>query len=77
MISRTLSLYKKAYGGLSPGTWWLSLVMLVNRCGTMVVPFMTMYLTQHYGVSIARAGLVMSLFGLGAVTGALIGGETH
>ncbi|MEO6220437.1 MAG: MFS transporter, partial [Ginsengibacter sp.] len=75
MISNALSLYKKAYGGLSPGTWWLSLVMLVNRSGTMVVPFMTMYLTQHYGVSIGKAGLVMSLFGLGAITGAMIGGK--
>ncbi|HEV8082737.1 MAG TPA: MFS transporter [Chitinophagaceae bacterium] len=75
MISNTLSLYKKAYGGLSPGTWWLSLVMLVNRSGTMVVPFMTMYLTQHYGISIGKAGLVMSLFGLGAITGAIIGGK--
>ncbi|MEP6597315.1 MAG: MFS transporter [Ginsengibacter sp.] len=75
MISNALSLYKKAYGGLSPGTWWLSLVMLVNRSGTMVVPFMTMYLTQHYGVSIGKAGFVMSMFGLGAITGALIGGK--
>ncbi len=75
MISNTLSLYRRAYGGLSSGTWWLSLVMLVNRSGTMVVPFMTMYLTQHYGVSIGKAGLVMSLFGLGAITGALIGGK--
>ncbi|MEO6290182.1 MAG: MFS transporter [Ginsengibacter sp.] len=75
MIGNAISLYKKAYGGLSPGTWWLSLVMLVNRSGTMVVPFMTMYLTQQYGVSIAKAGLVMSLFGLGAIVGALIGGK--
>ncbi len=75
MIGNAVSLYKKAYGGLSPGTWWLSLVMLVNRSGTMVVPFMTMYLTQHYGVSIGKAGLVMSLFGLGAIAGALIGGK--
>ncbi len=75
MIGNAISLYKKAYGGLSPGTWWLSLVMLVNRSGTMVVPFMTMYLTQQYGVSIAKAGLVMSLFGLGAIAGALIGGK--
>ncbi|MEP6926993.1 MAG: MFS transporter [Ginsengibacter sp.] len=75
MINSTVSLYKKAYGGLSPGTWWLSLVMLVNRSGTMVVPFMTMYLTQHYGVTIGKAGFVMSLFGLGAIAGALIGGK--
>ena len=75
MIGKTLSLYKKAYGGLSPGTWWLSLVMLVNRSGTMVIPFMTMYLTQHYGVTIGKAGFVMSLFGLGAIVGSLTGGK--
>ena len=75
MIAKTLSLYKKAYGGLSRGTWWLSLVMVVNRSGTMVIPFMTMYLTQHYGVSIGKAGFVMSLFGLGAIAGALAGGK--
>jgi predicted MFS family arabinose efflux permease len=75
MIGKTLSLYKKAYGGLSPGTWWLSLVMLVNRSGTMVIPFMTMYLTQHYGVTIGKAGFVMSLFGLGAIVGSLAGGK--
>jgi predicted MFS family arabinose efflux permease len=34
-----------------------------------------MYLTQHVGVSISRAGFVMSLFGLGAIIGALIGGR--
>lgn len=75
MISSAVSLYKKAYGGLSQGTWWLSLVMLVNRSGTMVIPFMTIYLTQHYGVTIAKAGFVMSLFGLGAIIGALTGGK--
>lgn len=41
----------------------------------MVIPFMTMYLTQHYGVSIAKAGFVMSLFGLGAIVGSLAGGR--
>ncbi len=75
MQLKAVSLYKKAYGGLSAGTWWLSLVMLVNRSGTMVVPFMTMYLTQHYGVSIGKAGFVMSLFGLGAIIGSLLGGR--
>lgn len=41
----------------------------------MVVPFMTMYLTQHYGVTIEKAGFVMSLFGLGAIIGSLTGGK--
>lgn len=75
MLSKTISLYKNAYGGLSRSTWWLSLVMLINRSGTMVVPFMTMYLTQHIGVSISKAGFVMGLFGVGAIIGALIGGK--
>ena len=75
MASNIITLYKSAYGGLSSGTWWLSLVMVVNRMGTMVIPFMTMYLTQQNGLSIDKAGLVMSIFGLGAVTGAMIGGK--
>ncbi|MDQ6904814.1 MAG: MFS transporter, partial [Bacteroidota bacterium] len=75
MMRSVVSLYKKVYGGLSAGTWWLSLVMLVNRSGTMVIPFMTMYLTQHYDYSISKAGFVMSLFGLGAIVGSLIGGK--
>jgi len=41
----------------------------------MVIPFMTIYLTQHYGVTIGKAGLVMSLFGLGAIIGAMTGGK--
>lgn len=75
MLNRTVSLYKNAYGGLSASTWWLSLVMLINRSGTMVVPFMTIYMTDNIGVGIAKATLVTSLFGLGAVIGALIGGK--
>jgi predicted MFS family arabinose efflux permease len=76
MITRTLSLYKDAYSGLSPSTWWLSFVMLVNRSGTMVLPFMTIYLTSpSMGYSIGQAGIVMALFGLGAVTGAYLGGK--
>src|SRR6187549_3009298 len=75
MLSYTINLYKSSYGGLSRNTWWLSLVMLVNRSGTMVVPFMTMYMTQHLGVGIGKAGFVMSLFGAGAVIGAMMGGR--
>jgi predicted MFS family arabinose efflux permease len=50
--------------------------MLVNRSGTMVLPFMTIYLTSpSMGYSIGQAGIVMALFGLGAVTGAYLGGK--
>lgn len=75
MFKKTISLYREAYLGLSRSTWLLALVMLINRSGTMVVPFMTMYLTQHLNITIGKAGLVMSLYGIGSIVGALIGGR--
>lgn len=74
-MQKVFSLYKKAYSGLSPSTWLLSVVMLINRAGTMVMPFMTLYMTESMGVSITKAGFVMTLFGAGAICGALIGGK--
>jgi predicted MFS family arabinose efflux permease len=74
-MKRITNLYKNAYSGMSPATWWLGLVMLVNRSGTMVVPFMTLYLTQTMHYTIGRAGLVMALFGAGAVCGGFFGGR--
>lgn len=75
MLSSTIDLYKNAYTGLSRKTWYLSIVMLINRSGTMVVPFLTIYATQELQLTIVQAGFVMGLFGLGAVAGAFIGGR--
>ncbi|MBS1689061.1 MAG: MFS transporter [Bacteroidetes bacterium] len=49
--------------------------MLINRSGTMVVPFMTLYLTRSMHYTIGQAGIVMSIFGAGAICGSLIGGK--
>jgi predicted MFS family arabinose efflux permease len=70
-----LQLYKNAYTGLSRNSWYLCLVMLINRSGTMVIPFMTIYCTQQLHFSITQAGSIVGLFGAGAVTGAFIGGK--
>lgn len=75
MLAATLRLYKNAYTGLSLHTWYLSVVMLINRSGTMVVPFMTIYCTQALHFSLIQAGFVMGLFGFGAIVGAFIGGK--
>jgi predicted MFS family arabinose efflux permease len=76
MLKATALTYRNAYSGLSRSTWLLSLVMLINRSGTMVVPFMTLYLTSPaMGYSIGRAGFVLGLFGFGAFTGAWCGGR--
>jgi predicted MFS family arabinose efflux permease len=75
MLSATAKTYRNAYSGLSKETWLLSVVMLINRSGTMVVPFMTLYLTSSkMGFSVGDAGVVFGLFGAGAFTGALLGG---
>lgn len=70
-----IRLYQKAYSGLSRSSWLLSLVVFINRSGTMVLPFMTIYCTQRLHFSIVQAGVIMALFGLGAVTGGFIGGR--
>lgn len=75
MIKATAKTYRNAYSGLSRSTWLLSLIMLINRSGTMVVPFMTLYLTTSLGYSIGQAGFVFGLFGLGAFSGAWLGGK--
>jgi predicted MFS family arabinose efflux permease len=73
-LQHTRRLYANAYSGLSRSTWLLSLVMLVNRSGTMVLPFMTIYLTG-IGFSLFQAGVVVGMFGAGAVCGAYLGGK--
>lgn len=74
-VKKITTLYKNAYSGLSPATWWLSLVMLINRSGTMVVPFMTLYLTQAKHYSIGMAGMVMAIMGAGSICGGILGGK--
>lgn len=76
MIQATARTYRNAYSGLSPQTWLLSLVMLINRSGTMVIPFMTLYLTRpEMGFTVGQAGIVFGLFGAGAFSGAWLGGK--
>jgi predicted MFS family arabinose efflux permease len=75
MLTYTLQLYKNAYSGLSRNSWYLSLVMLVNRAGTMVLPFMSIYCTQQLHFTIAQAGIVLSMFGFGSLAGAFAGGR--
>jgi predicted MFS family arabinose efflux permease len=75
MFTSFIQFYKQAYSGLSKNSWYLSIVMLINRSGTMVVPFMSIYCIQHLHFSIVQAGIIMALFGVGSITGAFIGGK--
>ncbi|MFY0605661.1 MAG: MFS transporter [Cyclobacteriaceae bacterium] len=69
-----IQLYKSAFGGLSPAAWMLALVILINRSGTMVIPFLSVYLVSSLGFSLVEAGWIMTMFGIGAIGGSLLGG---
>ncbi len=67
--------YLKTFEGLSREVWWLSLITLVNRAGTMVIPFLSLYLTKNMNFSFSDVGWIMSCFGLGSVAGSWLGGK--
>ncbi|MDI9355682.1 MAG: MFS transporter [Chitinophagaceae bacterium] len=70
----TYTLYKQAYSGLSPDSWVLALVMLINRSGSMVVPFMSVYFKEKLGFGWFELTILMTLWGLGSMGGVLLGG---
>ena len=55
---------------LPRAAWVLSLVTLVNRAGTMVLPFLVLYLTEGLGFDADRAGAVLAVYGAGAIVAA-------
>lgn len=67
--------YISTFKGLSKEVWWLSLITLINRAGTMVIPFLSLYLNKNLNFSIPDIGWIMSFFGLGSVVGTWIGGK--
>jgi len=75
MIKRVTATYKQSFSGLSRETWVLSIVMFINRSSSMAVPFMSLYMTQYLHRPPSDAGLIITLFGLGSIAGASVGGK--
>ncbi|WP_242922617.1 MDR family MFS transporter [Pontibacter liquoris] len=73
-MKRFFLLYRNAFGGLSKPAWMMSVVMLINRSGSMVTPFLGVYMTETLGYGLREAGIVLSIYGLGSVCGSLLGG---
>jgi MFS family permease len=59
---------------LPRGAWVLFFGTFVNKAGTFVVPFLTLYLTQQ-GYSLAAAGLALGAYGVGNLVAGVIGGH--
>jgi MFS family permease len=47
--------------------WLLSAATLVNRAGTMVLPFLVLYLTRTLGITPAHAALSLTVYGIAAL----------
>lgn len=71
---KLIKIYIESFKGLSAESWMLAVVMLMNRSGSMVLPFLGVYMTDHLGFSLGNAGLVLSFFGIGSVVGSWLGG---
>ncbi|TPV96892.1 MAG: MFS transporter [Myxococcales bacterium FL481] len=74
MSAGLLTRYLAAYRGLPRTVWLISAVALINRAGTMVVPFLSLYLQESRGLDGDAIGTLLFLFGAGAFIGSLLGG---
>ncbi|EDP71685.1 major facilitator superfamily protein [Flavobacteriales bacterium ALC-1] len=67
--------YIESFKGLSKEIWYLSLISLVNRAGTMVIPFLSLYLKNDLGYTEDDIGWILACFGIGSVIGSWLGGK--
>ncbi|MBI5916911.1 MAG: MFS transporter [Bacteroidetes bacterium] len=74
MLARTLRVYRESFSGLSRAAWLISLASFINRSGTMVIPFLSIYLISVLGFSLEQAGVAMTIFGVGSLCGSYLGG---
>ena len=74
-ISRAYNYYIDSFRGFRREVWLLAAITFINRAGSMVIPFLSLYLTASEGYSLEQVGWVMSCFGLGSVLGSWLGGK--
>ncbi|MGV9013944.1 MAG: MFS transporter [Flavobacteriales bacterium] len=74
-MARAFRFYIGSFSGFRREVWILAAVTFMNRAGTMVVPFLSLYLTHSMGFTLPQVGWVMSCFGLGSVAGSWLGGK--
>jgi len=55
--------------------WILFAATLVNRAGSMVLPFLVLYLTKELSFTAATAGFMLALYGAGALVAAPLAGR--
>jgi predicted MFS family arabinose efflux permease len=61
--------------GLPRDVWIIFATTLVNRVGTMVLPFLALYLAQELGYPIRVAGFAITVYGVGGLISAPFAGR--
>ena len=74
-MNSILSQYREAYRGISRDVWFLSITLLINRCGSMVLAFLSLYLIEARGYAESLTGVAFAVFGFGSIAGAYLGGR--
>jgi MFS family permease len=67
--------YVDSFKGLSKEVWYLAGVLLVNRAGAMVLPFLALYFSKELEWTALKVAIGSFSFGLGSLAGSLIGGH--
>ena len=75
MIRSLLATYRAAFAGLGRPVWLLSLASLINRAGTMVMPFLLLFLVEKRGFTTTEAGQTLALYGVVAMAASYAGGR--
>lgn len=75
MVTKFINSYKDSFKGLSIEVWWLALITFINRAGTMVLPFLSLYLTEDLNLNLTQVGWIMTSFGVGSLLGSWLGGK--
>lgn len=73
-MTSVFTLYRQAFSNLQKNVWILSTAMFINRSGSMVLLFASLYLTNDLHFSISDAGIIMSFLGAGSILGSYAGG---
>jgi len=74
LLHRIIQAYRTAFSGLPREVWLLCVAALINRMGTMVLPFLGLYLTIERGFTATTAGAVLGVYGVGSIAGSWLGG---
>lgn len=65
----------RSLGSLPKTVWILFTVTLINRTGTMVIPFLVLYLTKEMSFSATQAGFILTFYGIGAIVTSPLSGK--